>query len=105
MLLPLFGVMVAIVDEDGESEDGGLGENFEMCVGVCVCVYDYISILNYQYFLIVFTTLLMIPTVTTSSDSPRLNCPLRTTAKTATTLPNDSNNSHHHHTCQRKRRR
>ena len=100
MLLPSFREIVAIVNEDGESEDGGLRENFEMCVGACVCVYDYISILNYQYFLIVFTTLLMIPTVTTSSDPPHLNHPLRTTAKTAITLPNDSDNSHHHCTCQ-----
>ena len=30
---------------------------FEVCVCAHVCVDDYISILNYQYFLIVFTTL------------------------------------------------
>jgi len=38
-----------------ESED--LREIFEVCVCAHVCVNDYISILNYQYFLIVFATL------------------------------------------------
>ena len=37
--------------------DEGLRENSEMCVYACVCVHDYISTLNYQIFLIVFTTL------------------------------------------------
>ena len=68
--------------EGGRNEDEGLREIFEVCMFACVCGYDYISILNYQHFLIVivFTTLLLplpLPALTT------------TTATTTT---------HHHHT-------
>ena len=45
-------VVVAVVDED---RMGDL-ERILKCACVRACVYDYISILNYQYFLIVFTT-------------------------------------------------
>ena len=47
MLLPSFREMVAIINEDGESEDGGLRENFEMCVGACVCVFVCMITLAY----------------------------------------------------------
>ena len=32
--------------EGGRNEDEGLREIFEVCMFVCVCGYDYISILN-----------------------------------------------------------
>ena len=41
---------------------------FEVCVCACVCVHNYISKLNYQYFLIVFTmSLHASPTATITS--------------------------------------
>jgi len=56
---------VVVVEEDkGER----LREIFEVCVCVHVCVHNYISKLNYQYFLIVFTTSLHAsPTATITS--------------------------------------
>ena len=38
-----------------QTEDEGLREIFETCVCACICVNDYISIVNYDYCLIVFT--------------------------------------------------
>ena len=44
------------VVEDGESEDEGLRENFQVSVFACVCIHYYISTLNHKISTLFTTT-------------------------------------------------
>ena len=94
-------VVVAIVVVDagggGRWKDKRLRDIFDVCVCARVCEYDYISILNYQHFLIVIvftTSLLPLPlTCVDDDDGHHYHPPPALTATTP--IDNDDDDPHH----------